>query len=121
MFFRYHVDYTSPRTKQPVGVFVAVWHLLQKGVLTEEETAQYWKTRKFAEETLPVPPFYAEGNPRGAVTWFKENALVDSLLSEIPFYFDVLRKYEVPVTKSRTNRPGDSIYEDEFQIAVVKE
>jgi hypothetical protein len=121
MYFRYHVNYSSPKTKQPVGIFVAVWHLLQKGLLTEEETVEYWKTRKFAEEKLPVPPFYSEGNPRGAVTWFKENAFAEGFVAKVPFYFNMLRKYQVKVIKTKTDNPGEIIYEDDFQIAAVKE
>ena len=36
-YFRYHVAYSSPVTGQPVGLFVAVWNLVERKTLTDDE------------------------------------------------------------------------------------
>jgi len=121
LYFRYHVDYNSPKTQEPVGLFVAVWHLVQNNVLTKEEVDEYWKMRRYTEEVLPIPPFYADGNKIGAVTWFKDNEKTRKFLEEVGFYFDILRKYNVELILSQTDNPGSIIYEDDFQVGVVRE
>ncbi|QHQ62002.1 hypothetical protein Ana3638_15420 [Anaerocolumna sedimenticola] len=118
MYFRYHVNYDSPKTGQPVGLFVAVWHLVGK-CLTEEETQEYWKNRKYFEEALPIPPFYSDGNTIGAVTWFKNNDKTSKLVNKLEFYFRMLKKYNVSVEVTETDSPGKIIYEDDYQVGVV--
>ncbi len=103
LYFRYHVNYKSPKTQEPVGLFVAVWHLVQNNVLTKEEVDEYWMMRRYTEEVLPIPPFYADGNKIGAVTWFKDNEKARKFLGELGFYFDILKKYNVELILSRTD------------------
>lgn len=59
------------KTNMPVGLFVAVLHLVDKKRMTDEEIDTYWKQRKYFEKALPIPPFYSDGNSIGATTWFK--------------------------------------------------
>ena len=119
MYIRYHVKYSSPKTLQPVGLFVAVWHLVKNDILTKEEVEEYWRKRRYTEEVLPIPPFYSDSNTIGAVTWFKETDKAKSLLGELSFYFDILNKYGVDLEMSRTDNPGQIIYEDDFQVGVL--
>ncbi len=119
MYFRYHVNYISPKTKQPVGLFVAVWHLVQQNMLTIEEVEEYWKMRRFTEEVLPIPAFYADGNSVGAVTWFKDSDITKRFIENTSFYFDILRKYNIELQMSQSDKPGLIIYEDEFQVGVL--
>lgn len=118
MYFRYHVNDKSPKTGQPVGLFVAVWQLLDK-CLTEEEASEYWSNRKYFEEVLPIPPFYSDGNSIGAVTWFKVNSKTKELIKKLEFYFRMLEKYQVDIEISKTDTPGKIIYEDDYQIGVI--
>ena len=119
LYFRYHVNYISPKTGQPVGLFVAVWHLLDK-YLTEEETQEYWINRKYFEEVLPIPPFYFDGNSIGAVTWFKDNSKTLEMVEKLEFYFRILKKYNVDISMTKTENPGNIIYEDDFQVGIVE-
>ena len=64
-YFRIHTADIAYITQQPRGIFTAVGKLVEAGLLTPEETADYWKNRAFFEQVLPVPPFYEQGNPRG--------------------------------------------------------
>ena len=71
-YFRIHSTDIAWKTQQPYGIFVAVWKLVESKTMNEEEIAEYWKQREYFEKVLPVPPYYKDGNPDKAVTWFKD-------------------------------------------------
>jgi thiamine biosynthesis protein ThiC len=105
----------------PVGLFVAVWHLVDEKRMSDEEIQTYWEQRKHFEKVLPIPPFYSDGNSIGATTWFKENNMVNKLVEDLDFYFKVLKKYGVELKMNKSVNPGKIIYEDDFQVGVIKE
>lgn len=118
-FFRVHTADIAYITQQPRGIFTAIGKLVDAKILSEEETAEYWKNREYFEKVLPVPPFYDEGNPDKAVTWFKNTEEGNRIYSEMTFYRDMARKYGVQLYMSECEEiPGEIIYEDDFQIAV---
>jgi predicted acetyltransferase len=118
-YYRVHSADVAWLTKQPRGIFTAVWRLIDAGVTTEEETAEYWRNRKYFEEALPLPPYYETGNPEGAVTWFKDTEKGNKIWQQMTFYRDMGDKYGVPFYISECIEiPGEAVYEDEFQIAV---
>ncbi|MBB5352870.1 hypothetical protein HNR46_003119 [Haloferula luteola] len=110
----------SPYTGERYGIFVAVWHLVRDGRVTEDEEREYWDHRNWYEEHLPLPPFYAEGNPRRAITWFKESAMEHPLLSRLSFYKGLAEKYQLRMEVESTDQPGEILYEDDFQVAAVR-
>ncbi|MBO4776317.1 MAG: hypothetical protein J5515_06855 [Lachnospiraceae bacterium] len=118
-YFRIHVAECAYLTKQPRGIFTAVWKLVDDKILSEEETKEYWKNREYFEEVLPVPPFYENGNPDGAITWFKDSEEGKQIYAQMSFYREMASKYGVELYRSECEEiPGEIIYEDEFQIAV---
>ena len=118
-YFRVHSADTAYTTKQPRGLFVAVWKLVEAGVMTEAEEKEYWKNREYFEKELPVPPFYADGNPDHAVTWFKDNEFGKRIYEEMTFYREMAKKYGVTLYLSECDEaPGEVIYDDDYQIAV---
>ena len=121
-YYRVHSADVAWLTKQPRGIFTAVWRLIDAGVTTEEETAEYWRNRKYFEEALPLPPYYEAGNPEGAVTWFKDTEKGNEIWQQMTFYRDMGDKYGVPFYISECIEiPGEAVYEDEFQIAVKEQ
>lgn len=119
-YFRIHTSDIAYKTKQPVGLFVAVWRLVEKKILTAEEEKEYWKNREYFEKILPVPPYYEQGNPDRAVTWFKDTADGKRVYNEMTFYRDMAKKYGLKLYMSECDEaPGEIIYEDDFQIAVI--
>jgi hypothetical protein len=116
-YLRVQVRY-SGKTGKPVGIFVAVYHLMNAGALSEEETQRYKDIEAWFEECLPNPPFYDDGNPDKAITYFKNNTTSHMLERVMPL-MGLLDKYEVPYDVVYTNYPGKIIYEDDFQVAVV--
>lgn len=118
-YYRVHSADVAWLTKQPRGIFTAVWRLIDAGVTTEEETAEYWRNRKYFEEALPLPPYYEAGNPEGAVTWFKDTEKGNEIWQQMTFYRDMGDKYGVPFYISECIEiPGEVVYEDDFQLAV---
>ena len=118
-YYRVHTADQAYLTKQPRGIFTTVGKLVDAGVLSEAETDEYWNNRRYFEDVLPVPPFYDQGNPDGAITWFKDTPDGNRIWEEMTFYRNMAVKYRVQLYLSEcTDIPGEIIYEDTFQIAV---
>lgn len=117
-YFRIHATYTG-LTGKPVGIFGACHHLKRAGRLTPEEAKLFEETDDWYLEHLPEPPFYKDGNPQKAITWFKDTPAVHELAAKLDPLIALLRKYEVEYAVSRTSDPGIVIYEDEFQVATI--
>lgn len=118
-YYRIHIADIAYITQQPRGIFTAVWKLVDDKTMNEEEIKEYWKNREYFEEVLPVPPYYEQGNPEGAITWFKDNKKGNDIYKQMTFYRTMAKKYGVQLYKSEVDEiPGEVIYEDEFQIAV---
>ncbi len=119
-YFRVHTADIAYITQQPRGIFTAVGKLVDAKVLTEEETTEYWKNREYFEKVLPVPPFYETGNQEKATTWFKDTPQGTDIWNQMNFYRAMCKKYGLQLYRSETEElPGQIIYEDDFQIAVV--
>ena len=120
-YYRVHTADQAYLTKQPRGIFTTVGKLVDAGVLSEAETEEYWNNRRYFEDVLPVPPFYDQGNPDGAVTWFKDTAEGNRIWEEMTFSRNMAATYGRQLYLSEcTDIPGEIIYEDAFQIAVKK-
>ena len=118
-YYRIHTDDIAYLTKQPRGVFTAVGKLVDAKIMNEEEIAEYWRNREYFEKVLPVPPFYEQGNPDRAITWFKDTKQGNDIYEQMTFYRKMLAKYGVKLYRSEIEEiPGEIIYEDDFQIAV---
>ena len=118
-YYRIHTADTAYMTKRPRGIFTTVGKLVDSKTLTEDEEKEYWRNREYFEEVLPVPPFYQDNNPDGAITWFKYTPEGDGIWKQMTFYRDMCSKYNVKLYISECEGvPGEIIYEDEFQIAV---
>ncbi len=118
-YYRIHTADTAYMTKRPRGIFTTVGKLVDSKTLTEDEEKEYWRNREYFEEVLPVPPFYKDNNPDGAITWFKDTPEGDGTWKQMSFYRDMCSKYNVKLYISECEGvPGEIIYEDEFQIAV---
>lgn len=118
-YYRVHTADIAYITKQPRGIFTAIGKLVEAGILSEEEIAEYGKNCAYFEKELPVPPFYDEGNPDKAITWFKDTPEGNRIYFEMTFYSEMARKYGTQLYMSECDEiPGEIIYEDDFQIAI---
>lgn len=120
MFFRVHTADLAYLTQRPRGLFTAVGKLVDARVLTEEETAEYWRQRHWFEAELPIPPFYADGNVLRAITWYKDNDSGREMFDRMGFYLAMGQKYGLVLYRtSARSVPGEVIYEDAWQIGVT--
>jgi len=118
-YYRVHTADCAYITKQPRGIFTAVAKLDESKTLNEDEAAEYRHNHDYFEEILPVPPFYKDNNPDGAITWFKDTPEGMSVWEQMTFYRDVCKKYGLKLYVSECDEiPGELIYEDAYQIAV---
>ena len=118
-YYRIHTADIAYMTKRPRGIFTTVGKLVDSKTLTEDEEKEYWRNREYFEEVLPVPPFYQDNNPDGAITWFKDTPEGDGIWRQMTFYREMCSKYNVKLYISECEEiPGEVIYEDKFQIAV---
>lgn len=119
-YFRVHTKDIAYITQQPRGIFTAIGKMVDLKILTIEEEKEYWKNREYFEEVLPVPPFYDQGNPDKATTWFKDNEKGNEIYRQMDFYRNMAAKYGLELYRSECEQlPGDVIYEDDFQIAII--
>lgn len=119
-YFRVHTKDIAYITQQPRGIFTAIGKMVDLKILTIEEEKEYWKNREYFEEVLPVPPFYDQGNPDKATTWFKDNEKGNGIYRQMDFYRNMAAKYGLELYRSECEQlPGDVIYEDDFQVAII--
>lgn len=118
-YYRIHTKDIAYLTGQPRGIFTAIGKLVDSKIMNEEEIAEYWKNREYFEKVLPVPPYYGNGNPDHAITWFKDTPQGNDIYGQMVFYLAMAKKYGLELYKSECDFiPGELIYEDDFQIAV---
>lgn len=121
-YFRVHTPDIAWITQKPRGIFTTVGKLVEAKTMTEEEITEYWKQREYFEKVLPVPPFYEKGNPDHAVTWFKDTPQGQDIWNQLTFYREICANYGIKLYKTEcTTLPGQIIYEDDYQIAVINE
>ncbi|CAN7742613.1 hypothetical protein [Paenibacillus sp. LjRoot56] len=120
MYIRYHGNYTSPKTKQPYGIFVVIYHLYRDDKLSESDRKLYLDTKEWFEQNLPNPHFYNDNNSVNAVTWFKDGNNAPNMITQLEPFFNIAEKYNIEIIKSISkDLPGILIYEDEYQIGIV--
>lgn len=119
-YFRIHTEDCAYLTKRPRGLFTAVGKLVDGKIMTSSEIEEYWENRRWFEKHLPVPPFYKDNNPDGAITWFKNSEEGQDMFSRMTHYFEMAKKYKLKLYITKTSRvPGEVIYDDNYQIAVT--
>lgn len=120
MYLRFHGNYSSPKTKQPYGIFVVIYHLYRDGKLSESDSTLYLDTKEWFEQNLPNPPYYDYNNSVNAVTWFKNVDKVNDMLIRLEPFLKIAERYKVEIIKSVSKElPGVLIYEDEYQVGIV--
>ena len=118
-YYRVHTGDMAWITQQTRGLFTAIGKLVDAKILTEEEEKKYWQNREYFERELPVPPFYEQGNPEKATTWFKNTEEGNRIYREMTFYRRMADKYGLKLYLSECEEvPGEIIYEDAYQIAI---
>jgi hypothetical protein len=116
-YVRLQVRYRG-RLGVPVGIFVAVDHLRRAGRLSALDEETYFAVEDWFLAALPTPPFYADGNSLGAVTWFRQGAAA-GMLARLDPLRDILDRHDVAHDLVLSQDPGRIVYEDEYQVGVI--
>jgi hypothetical protein len=120
VYIRFHGNYFSPKTKQPYGIFVVIYHLYRDEKLSQSDRKLYLETKDWFEQNLPSPPYYDDNNSINAVTWFKDVDKAKDMLIYLGPLFKIAERHRVEIIKSVSKElPGMLIYEDEYQVGVV--
>ncbi|MPY12247.1 hypothetical protein [Arthrobacter bussei] len=96
---------------------MAVDHLRRAGRLNEEEITRYALADAWFQENLPNPPFYADGNSVGAITWFREQA--DDMTDPLQPLLDILDAKSVIWEREISSDPGQIVYQDQWQVGAI--
>lgn len=116
-FTRLHVTYRGVLGVE-VGIFVAVDHLRRADRLSTVDEQRYFDIDDWFRAELPNPPFYADGNTVGAITWFKTLAC-EHMLKRLQPLCEILDRHDVAWRRAESDDPGDIVYEDEFQVGAI--
>jgi hypothetical protein len=109
-----------PKTKQPYGIFVVIYHLYRDEKLSESDSKLYLDTKDWFEQNLPNPHYYDDNNSINAVTWFKDVDKAKDMQMHLEPFFKIAERHRVEIIKSVSKElPGMLIYEDEYQVGVV--
>ncbi|MCQ6557162.1 hypothetical protein [Paenibacillus mendelii] len=121
MYIRFHGNYSSPKTEEPYGIFVVIYHLQRDGKLSESDNRTYFETKEWFEQHLPNPPYYEDNSAIKAVIWFKDNPKTRVMINKLEPLITIAAKYETELTRTvAVDPPGIVVYEDDYQIAVIK-
>ena len=105
----------AANTMYAKGVFSMCWQLVQNDVMDEEDADLYREIDSWFAEVLPWPPQCR--NQEKVVCFFKtENS--EEMLKMIRPALWLLEKYGHPYFLVYTNKPGEIVYEDKYQVAV---
>lgn len=105
-------------TGKPTGVFSLNHRRVDSGVYSPEDAQLFKDTDRWFKDNLVEPPFYEEGNPDKAITYFKTERFCD-MREKAEVLTGLLDKYKVPYDVVLTDYVGKIIYEDEYQVAVI--
>ena len=105
----------AANTMHAAGIFGICTRLVQRGIMDEEDVALWREIDSWFAEELPFPePCMRKER---VICFFKtENA--DLMLKMLNPAMWLLERYEVPFFMVYTNRPGEIVYEDDYQVVV---
>ena len=103
----------AANTMHAAGIFGICTRLVQRGIMDEEDVALWREIDSWFAEELPFPePCMRKER---VICFFKtENA--DLMLKMLNPAMWLLERYEVPFFMIYTNRPGEIVYEDDYQV-----
>lgn len=116
MYLRFVVGRLAPRSRLPMGIFVAAGGLLDRAGLDPAWHDEIEEQLHWFNVELPVPrhEWFRGGK---AVCWFKEDAR--EMIQRLWPLAAALREHDVPVRVVRAWRVGRIRYQDRWQVVAV--
>lgn len=121
MYLRFEVDEKDEVSGREKGIFIAMDMLLENGSLYEYEQEIEKEIYAWFKKNLKVPKVQSSksgyhAKPR-SISWFKSSATEH--IAKIRQYALILETHDMTVKQMTTERPGNIVYEDEYQIAAI--
>ena len=113
MYLRFVITQIDGNSKQPQGIFVAAYELLESGDLSQQEREYLRSILDWFNKHLPYPPDNFDA--RRAVFWYKSGAQECIKQMWELVYFLRHHGYHIEVHKCR--RLTKIIYQDDLQVA----
>jgi hypothetical protein len=114
-YIRFQTALRCSKTSRPLGIFGAAGRV--EDVLDLPDVTRGWlrSTLEWFNENLTFPRL----NPGEwrSIFWFRDEA--QSVVAHVWELIAILRDEGVSVCMQRTSKPGQIVYEDNFQIAAV--
>lgn len=105
----------ASNTMHAAGVFSLCWRLIQNEVMDEEDAGLFREIDSWFADKLPFPDPCMR---REKVICFFKTENSELMMRMIKPALWLLDRYEHPYYVVYTDRPGEIVYEDEYQIAV---
>lgn len=121
MYLRFVVSQKDKESGRNMGVFMAMDALHEEKALYDYEIELEEEIYQWFKKNLKVPKVLSSSSNHyskpSAISWFKSTAKVH--IDKMRQYVQILEAHEVIVSQIMTERPGDIVYEDEYQIAAI--
>ena len=121
MYVRFVVSQKDQKSGREKGLFAAMGELHENGVLFDYEEELEKEIYQWFKKNLLVPRVQSSESNHyskpGAISWFKHTA--QEHIEKMRAYSQILEAHDVPVAQLTTTRPGEVLYEDEYQIAAI--
>jgi hypothetical protein len=119
MYLRFVVRRLDPNSGRRQGLFHAVYHLRQFGVLAPHDDDYLGEIGDWFKRRLKVPTRFslsARPNRKAqALSWLRDDA--KEHVARMHEFQSVLERYGMPVQMINTRRPGYIVYRDQHQVA----
>jgi hypothetical protein len=113
-YLRFETPYHCHDSCQPLGIFMAAWHVAERDDLHEWTSGLLREQLDWFSDNLPAPETY--WIDRRAIFWFHPQSTMVSHMWQLTV---MLRAEGLPVRVRRTDIPGRIVYQDKYQIAAI--
>ena len=117
-FVRFVTDMRDAESLSSQGVFSAAYALLESTMLDRHEHEWLTDTIDWYKANLPVPRYFAQRKAsRFAICWFRTSA--QEKIQRLWDLVHLLKEHGVYIRAIRTTRPGEIVFEDDYQIVAI--
>lgn len=121
MYLRFEIDKIDEDSGRNMGIFMAMEELQYDDMLYDYEKELADEIYKWFGRNLRVPTVQSSESNKykksGAISWFKSTAITH--ISKMRLYCSILEAHDVSVNQIITERPGNIVYEDKYQVAAI--
>ena len=121
MYLRFEIDEKDEISGREKGIFMAMDILLENGSLYDYEQEVEKEIYAWFKKNLKVPKVQSSKSgyhvKAMSISWFKDSAVEH--INKMRQYAQILESHDFSVKQKITERPGNIVYEDEYQIAAI--